>query len=85
MLWRLEQEGITVGKRWQRLAELAHERIGDHGLAFADAHYALAPASSGDLNGATRFVASMRAAAATRTGFDAEVFAEVGVPLTRWP
>lgn len=81
LLWRLEHEGMAVGDRWQRLAELARERIGDHGLAFADAHYALALASSGDLSSAARFVASMREAAAARTGFYAQVLAEVGVPL----
>jgi hypothetical protein len=81
LLWRLECEGLDVGDRFEQLAELAHARLGDHGLAFADVHYVLALTSAGDLPGAERFVASMRHTAHTRRGLYAEVAAGVGVPL----
>lgn len=42
LLWRLESEGVNVGSRWRRLAEIAEAHIGDEGSAFAMAHYALA-------------------------------------------
>ena len=81
LLWRLEQEGVAVGCRWERLAQLASERIGDHGLAFADAHYALALSGAQQLAAAEGFVRSMRTAATTRQGLYASVAAEIGVPL----
>lgn len=83
LLWRLEREGMSVGTRWQRLAELARERIGDHGLAFADAHYALALISAGELSNAERFVTSLQLSAAERHGFYADVARDVGVPLAQ--
>lgn len=42
LLWRLESEGVDVGPRWRRLAEIAAAHVGDQGSAFAMAHYALA-------------------------------------------
>lgn len=81
LLWRLQCEGIDVGTRFQRLAELARERSGDHGLAFADAHHVLALCGAGELEQASRFVASMQAAASERSGLYARVAGEVGVPL----
>jgi tetratricopeptide (TPR) repeat protein len=83
LLWRLEREGLSVGQRWQRLAELARARIGDHGLAFADIHYVLALAGAGDMRSAERFVASMRDAACHRTGVYAHVARDVGVPFAQ--
>ncbi|MEM6711335.1 MAG: tetratricopeptide repeat protein [Pseudomonadota bacterium] len=42
LLMRLELEGISVGERWQELAELSETRTGDGSLLFADLHYLLA-------------------------------------------
>jgi hypothetical protein len=83
LLWRLEREGLNLGTRWQRLAELARERIGDHGLAFADAHYALALTSAGELSDAQRFVTSMQLTAEQHHGFYANVARDIGVPLVQ--
>ncbi len=52
LLMRLELEGITVGNRWQELAELSEMRVGDGCLVFADLHYMLALA--GARNGTAR-------------------------------
>ncbi|MGB5835537.1 MAG: tetratricopeptide repeat protein [Albidovulum sp.] len=42
LLMRLSLEGISVGTRWEELADLAERRIEDACLAFADLHYMLA-------------------------------------------
>lgn len=63
LLFRLEQEGVDVGPRWQRLADIASRRTGDHGLPFADVHYVLALHRAGHDDAAQGFVASMREAA----------------------
>ncbi|HEY3917869.1 MAG TPA: tetratricopeptide repeat protein [Stellaceae bacterium] len=47
LLWRLEQLGVAVGRRWDELAARAAARIDDHMLAFGDAHYAVALAAAG--------------------------------------
>jgi len=47
LLARLELEGIDVGVRWDELAELAEQRIGDASVVFADLHYMLALSATG--------------------------------------
>ena len=42
LLMRLQLEGISVGTRWDELADLSETRIEDGCLAFADLHYILA-------------------------------------------
>jgi tetratricopeptide (TPR) repeat protein len=74
LLWRLENEGVDVGARWQPLVQLASARQGDHRLAFADAHYALSLAAAGKLDEAATFTTSMRAAPDS-------VIQRIGVPL----
>jgi hypothetical protein len=81
LLWRVSNEGLDVGNRWLKLAELARARIRDHGSAFADAHYALSLAAAGDVPTAKAFVRSMRDASADRTDHAAGVVSAVGVPL----
>jgi hypothetical protein len=48
---------------------------------FADVHYVLALTGSGELEGAARFVASMREAAKVRGGWVSDTAAAVGLPL----
>ncbi len=60
LLWRLEQEGIEVGGRWQIVREIAHERRRDCTYAFASLHYLLALIASGDDRGAAELVTAMR-------------------------
>jgi tetratricopeptide (TPR) repeat protein len=80
LLFRVERAGLTVGDRWERLAELARARMGDHGLAFADAHYVMALAGAGDTGTAARFIASMRLRG-RQPDHAARVTAEIGVPV----
>lgn len=47
LLWRLEQLGIDVGRRWEELAVRSAKRGDDHMQIFGDAHYAMALAVPG--------------------------------------
>jgi hypothetical protein len=80
MLWRLEQAGIDVGRRWAELGERSAARIDDHILVFADLHYVVALAAAGDSDGVERWKRSSRAyAAAGET--QSQIMAEVGLAL----
>ena len=46
LLMRLELEGVDIGRRWQELADLSENRVGDGCLVFADLHYMLALAGA---------------------------------------
>ncbi|WP_374444316.1 tetratricopeptide repeat protein [Stella sp.] len=79
-LWRLENVGVAVGGRWDELAARAAERIDDHMLVFADAHFAMALAAAGKPGEAERFAASCRSfAAAGET--ESQVMREAGADL----
>lgn len=60
LLWRLENVGVDVGDRWRELAERAAERIDDHMLVFADAHFAMALGAAGSRGDQARIAASSR-------------------------
>jgi tetratricopeptide (TPR) repeat protein len=81
LLYRLSRAGVDVGARWELLADLAEQRVGDHQLAFADAHYLLALLASGRHEPAARFVEGMRIKTSTRIDHDALVVRRVGLPL----
>ena len=83
LLWRLEQANVDVGTRWQELAALARGHVGDHALVFADLHYLMAIAAAGDADGIERFMDSCARFAATDSGTEASVMADVGLPLAR--
>jgi tetratricopeptide (TPR) repeat protein len=78
MLWRLEQNGVGVGGRWQELAERSTQHIGDRMLVFADAHYAMALAAAGD---AEPHLADLRAWAASGSGTQTRLLQECGLAL----
>jgi tetratricopeptide (TPR) repeat protein len=59
MLWRLEDEGVAVGARWDELADIAEKRSRDHVLAFADVHFVMALAGAGRLDKAAAMARSM--------------------------
>jgi tetratricopeptide (TPR) repeat protein len=81
LLWRLEQAGVDVGARWDELGERARARSDDHMMAFADVHYAMALAASGDAGDAARWLRSSRAYADTTRETQAQVMSEVGIAL----
>lgn len=81
MLWRLEDEGVAVGARWEELADIAARRSDDHTLAFADAHFVLALAGARRLDGAAAMVASMARADDAVSVAEAPILREVCAPL----
>jgi tetratricopeptide (TPR) repeat protein len=62
LLSRLEIEGVSVGNRWQELADLSENRATDGCLAFADLHYLLSLIGGDRDAAAARLVAGMSAA-----------------------
>jgi tetratricopeptide (TPR) repeat protein len=59
LLQRLELAGISVGNRWEELADIAERRITDRQLAFADLHYMLALLGAGRVDSAEAMVKDM--------------------------
>lgn len=59
LLARLELEGVSVGKRWEEVADLSEKRAGDGCLAFADLHYMLALTGSNRDGAAARLIGNM--------------------------
>jgi tetratricopeptide (TPR) repeat protein len=81
MLWRLEQAGVDVGRRWVELAERSAVRGEDHMMVFADVHYPIALAAAGAPEGAERWLQSSRRFAASDEGTQARVMRDVGLAL----
>lgn len=80
LLWRLEQAGVDVGRRWDELAARSGARIDDHMLVFGDAHYAAALGAAGSADDVARWRRSSEAFAMggeTQSG----VMAEIGLAL----
>ncbi|HZS83490.1 MAG TPA: tetratricopeptide repeat protein [Stellaceae bacterium] len=80
LLWRLEEAGVDVGRRWAELAERSAARLDDHILVFADLHYVMALAAAGDAEGVERWLRSARRYAEAGEG-QSRVMAEIGLGL----
>lgn len=61
MLFRLERLGVSVGSRWEELADKAEARIGDCVSAFTLPHWMMALTATGRIEVAERMVEGMRA------------------------
>ena len=83
LLWRLEQADVSVGARWTELAARAASHVDDHALVFVDLHYLMALAAAGNGAVVEDFLASCERFAASGQGTEAEVMADVGLPLAR--
>jgi tetratricopeptide (TPR) repeat protein len=83
LLWRLEQANVTVGDRWRELAARAAGHLDDHTLVFMDLHYLMALAASDGQAAVSAFMTSCERFAAAARGTEAEVMADVGLPLAR--
>lgn len=81
LLWRLQQEGIDVGARWDGLREIAHERRLDCTYAFASLHYMMALIASGDVSAARECIDQMRRRSRGDGNDQAPVLERIGVPL----
>ena len=60
ILQRLELRGVDVGERWQPIADLAVDRIGNHASPFTSAHCALALAAAGRFDEAGELIRQAR-------------------------
>ena len=83
LLWRLEQADVNVGARWGELASRAASHVDDHALVFVDLHYLMALAAADDRVAVREFLSSCESFAASGRGTEAEVMADVGLPLAR--
>lgn len=82
LLWRLEQANVDVGSRWRELASRAAAHFDDHALVFVDLHYLMALAAV-DPAAADEFMRACERFAASGQGTEADVMADVGLPLAR--
>jgi len=82
LLWRLEQANVDVGTRWRELASRAAGHFDDHALVFVDMHYLMALAAV-DPTAPDEFIRSCEQFASSGQGTEAEVMADVGLPLAR--
>ena len=83
ILWRLEEEGVDVGDRWERVADVAAERADDLQLVFADVHYAMAFAAAGRKEALDALVARAEAFVSDSEDTQAAVMAAHGLALCR--
>lgn len=81
MLWRLEEAGIDVGRRWSELAERSAAHVDDHMMVFADVHYVMALAAAGDRTGVERWLQSSRHYATSGGETQSLVMGKVGTEL----
>mgnify|MGYP001820742137 CR=1 FL=1 len=82
-LWRLEQEGVDVGDRWEMLREVAINQRNDATYVFGALHFLMALVGSGDHSAALELVDELNASAKRRRGDQSAVAAKVGVELAR--
>lgn len=81
LLWRLKLQGVDLGNRWSRLAEV-YDTSPRGQLAFDDAHAAMAYVGAGRLDEARAVAEAQRQAAASGAGDNAMMARDVGLPLT---
>ena len=81
LLWRLEQEGVHVGDRWEELRTIARRRRRDTTLMFAALHYLMALVAAGDTTAAGELVEEIGTRARSGAGSQSEVAATVGLAL----
>ena len=81
ILWRLEQMGVDVGRRWQELADKAEARIGHIGHPLLVPHLMMALAATGRAEAADRFLAALREGAAESASWNAAAISDVYLPV----
>lgn len=81
LLWRLDQEGVAIGARWQDLREVALKRRRDATLSFAALHNLLALVALGEIDAARGLRQVMSRTVEAGTGDQAAVLDLVGRDL----
>lgn len=87
LLWRLEQDGVDVGDRWQGLYEIALKRRTDVSYVFASLHYLLALIAAGDDVAADELVRGLAASPASmgdQSRLARGIGFEIATLLLRW-
>ncbi len=82
LLWRLRQDGVDVGTRWEALAETARRTRAETTLLFGTLHNLLTLIAVGDTQAARQLVAALEIKA-TQTDDQAGVAATIALPLAR--
>jgi tetratricopeptide (TPR) repeat protein len=82
LLWRMHLRGIDVGKRWENLAAAYEKTAQDGFYAFNDMHAMIAYVATGRREAAKRLLAGA-ARAAEKSGTNARMEREVGLPVMR--
>jgi hypothetical protein len=80
MLFRLERQGVNVGKRWVEIADKAEERIGDCLSTFTLPHWMMALAATGRFGVADTMLREMREFGRGK-GTVAPIVGRVAVPV----
>ena len=83
LLWRLRQEDVDVGDRFEELRALASLRVKDSTLVFASLHHLLSMIACGDAAGASEIVNTISRRAGRQSGDQSAVAADVGLDLAR--
>jgi tetratricopeptide (TPR) repeat protein len=81
MLFRLERQGVDVGRRWSELADKAEGRIGDCLSVFTLPHWMMALTAAGRWEAAGRMLEAMRALAASGRGAVALLVRDYALPI----
>lgn len=83
LLLRLELRGVDVGARWETVADVAEQRIGNHASPFTDAHAAMILAATARFEQAEQLVDSMRTFAAHDEGTLGPRYRNAALPAAR--
>lgn len=81
VLWRLEFEGVDVGKRWSELADIAEKRMDEHILAYADCFNTLVLLADDRWDVAQGMLAGMRSIEPRDEVTESEIIVNVGLPI----
>ncbi len=83
LLWRLRQDGVDVGRRFEELAAIAECRRDDVTLIFGTLHHLLSLLAAGKFEAARELLSSIESTGKQSTGTQARVAREIGAPLAR--
>ena len=81
LLWRLAFVDVSVGDRWEELADICATKIEDHSLAFSDLHFTMALAAAGRRDTAEAQLSSMRTFGERPDDTSAATMMPVTIPL----
>jgi len=83
ILVRLEIEGVSVGRRWEELADLSEKRAQDGCVVFADLHYIMPLARVGRTGAAETLLETLTASATDGECYISRVAKISGVPAAQ--